>query len=961
MYFLLIRSYIIYNVRVVTQFVVLILALTLSATGTISLAQESGERSNAQSAERLSAARRTGEITVREGEHLFAIGRALVGDDLVRVNRFRKDVLALNPALGASGERIAAGMRLKLPEYVRTTAIAPAAIQIAPQASAMDQAGAVPRRETPANRLAPSTLRASVPERTVTAPSAASSPVTPAVTAANPSAPPSTASAPVTSPAAKPANGESRALSFEVTVNGAKAGTWIFVERNGALYVARDAFDEWRVQLPPEAQSIRFRGEEYWPLSVVREYKSKIDFANQSIDLAFSAASFAATRLTQEVIKRPVVSPVLPSAFFNYDLNYSLAESRGIAPVSSLGMLAEIGASTDWGVLTSSSAGSNLGGNTTLGQPRKWVRLETLFTKDFPDHNRTFRLGDTRSQGGMLGRDVYFGGVQFGTNFGLSPGFVTQPLPTLNGASAAQSTVELYVNDVLRQVSNVPTGPFTLDRLPGLTGSGEARMVVRDLLGRETVIVQPFFTSSRLLAEGLTDWRVEAGSVRRNLGTSNALYGPGFVNGAWRHGISNDFTLEATGASTPKMQNIGLGVATSLPWQLLGKAGVSLSEERSLGAGNQWLIGVERQTYRNTLAVQMQTASIHYRQLGQDVSVNPTKQQFAGNWTYATADWGSFGVGLASIRQFDDSQVKTVSANYSIRVGDRANLSFTANQVLTGSSSASVAATLMVPLGNNIISTAAVSRSSGRESFHVTASQNPGQDQNLGWRVLAGREQELDKQEGGLYYQGQYGRVSGDISQTPVQTATRIGAAGGMVLADGHLFATRRVDQSFAIVEAAGLANVGVGLGNNMLTRTDANGVALIPQLAPYQNNQVRLNAQDLPVSAEIESIEKITVPPYRSATKVTFPVRSGRGALLKIVFDDGEPAPAGAIVRIEGDAQEFYVARRGEAFVTGLQPGSRVTLIWKDRLCAFDVALPKDTPDEIPRVGPLSCKGVSR
>ena len=45
--------------------------------------------------------------------------------------------------------------------------------------------------------------------------------------------------------------------------------------------------------------------------------------------------------------------------------------------------------------------------------------------------------------------------------------------------------------------------------------------------------------------------------------------------------------------------------------------------------------------------------------------------------------------------------------------------------------------------------------------------------------------------------------------------------------------------------------------------------------------------------------------------------MRSGRGPLLRIRFDDGEVAPAGTIVNIEGDKQEFYVARRGEAFAT--------------------------------------------
>ena len=180
-------------------------------------------------------------------------------------------------------------------------------------------------------------------------------------------------------------------------------------------------------------------------------------------------------------------------------------------------------------------------------------------------------------------------------------------------------------------------------------------------------------------------------------------------------------------------------------------------------------------------------------------------------------------------------------------------------------------------------------------------------------------------------------------------------------MADGHVFATPHVSDSFALVEVAGYGNVGVGLGSNVQSYTDAHGVALIPRLSPYQNNQVRLNPAELPINAEIDSIEQSVVPAWRSAVKVKFPVRSGRGALLKIILNDGEVAPAGAIVNIEGDSEEFYVARRGEAFITGLQTKNRIRLKWNDQQCSFDVVLPPEAPDEFPRVGPLTCKGVAR
>jgi outer membrane usher protein len=127
----------------------------------------------------------------------------------------------------------------------------------------------------------------------------------------------------------------------------------------------------------------------------------------------------------------------------------------------------------------------------------------------------------------------------------------------------------------------------------------------------------------------------------------------------------------------------------------------------------------------------------------------------------------------------------------------------------------------------------------------------------------------------------------------------------------------------------------------------------------PYQNNSVRLAPDDLPISAEIENIEKYVVPAWRSTVKVDFPVRGGHGALLKITFEDGEVVPAGAVVNIKGDDEIFYVARRGEAFVTGLQPTNVVVLNWKGQQCEIDVELPLMTEDDIPRIGQLVCKGV--
>ena len=273
-----------------------------------------------------------------------------------------------------------------------------------------------------------------------------------------------------------PSASQDKVFPLDVTVNGAKGGTWVFIERNGVLYAPRDAFDEWRLQFKTDVKPIDFKGEPYWPLAAVPGFKAKIDYGTQSATLLFDPQSFTALKLEKEIVKRPVVSAPLPSAFFNYDFNYTGTALRGAPTVNDVGMLTEVGVTGAWGVLTSSQVARHITSGVEDDQQRPFLRLETTLTHDFPESNRTLRIGDATTRSGAWGRNVYFGGVQFGTNFALTPGFISQPIPSLRGLSTAPSTVELYVNDVLRQTSTVPTGPFAIDNFPIVSGSGEARV-----------------------------------------------------------------------------------------------------------------------------------------------------------------------------------------------------------------------------------------------------------------------------------------------------------------------------------------------------------------------------------------------------------------------------------------------------------------------------------------------------
>ncbi|MBL8512520.1 MAG: fimbrial biogenesis outer membrane usher protein [Betaproteobacteria bacterium] len=749
-----------------------------------------------------------------------------------------------------------------------------------------------------------------------------------------------------------------RFLPLDVTINGAKTGNWLLMEKNGVLYAPEDAFEEWRVNRRPDSVPVQERGQTWFALTAIPGFQSQLDVANQALDLKFQAAAFAATRVTTEREQRHAVTPATPAAWLNYDLSQNFSHTQGLTGTRDLGALLEVGVSSELGVLTSAHAGRGLFGNAA---PGNWRRLETTFVRDFPSGDVTFKLGDTTTRAGTLGRSTYFGGLQLSRNFGFSPGFIAQPIPSIAGQASAPSTVELYVNDSLRQTSKVPTGPFVLDNFPLLTGSGQARVVVRDVLGRETVLVQNFFSHGDLLAKGLTDWSLDAGAVRRNLGTENAAYGQRFGSIVVRHGFTDDFTLEGHVEGGRESRGAGAVANVALPGQLLGQAGFAVSDDKTVGQGSQWTLGIEHSSLRHGFTVRAEGSTRAYRLLGQGSNTLGYSRQLAASYTYSSERLGHMGLGYARIDSFDQGLLSTYSANYSLQLSRSFSVSVFATRVNGRSSSESVGVSVTLPLEGTRAATANATHRAGQTDGYASVSQPLGNESGTGWRALAGSRAGDALVEGGVYVQGGYGQASVDASASRPQKAVRLGVQGGLVLIDKRVFLSRRIQESFALVEVPGYADVGVGFQSSKFARTGADGSALITRLLPYRRNAIRLDPSELPINAELDSIEQIAVPGYRTGVKVTFPVREGRGALIRILFDDNDVAPPGAELKLEGDKQEFFVARRGEAFVTGLKDRNVLRLNWNGKSCDMAVVLPPGKPDEIARVGPVMCRGVPR
>lgn len=753
-----------------------------------------------------------------------------------------------------------------------------------------------------------------------------------------------------------------RLLPLEVRVNQQPGGGWLLMERAGVLFAPAIAFDEWRLNRP-ELPPLRVRGQSWYPLSALPGFAARFHPAAQSVDLDFAPQAFAATRLTQPAPRRPAVSPAEPALALNYDLSLTRSAARGATAQQDLGALVELAWSGDAGVLSSSHAGRNLAVRGFEAAPR-WQRLETSFTRDFPEPRVSLRLGDLATHAGAIGRPVFFGGVQLSRNFALEPGFVSRPIPSLAGTASAPSTLELYINDVLRQTGNLPAGPFTVNELPLPDSTGQVRMVVRDILGRETVVEQSFLSSNALLAAGLSDWSLEAGELRRNLGLPDARYVTRFGAGLFRLGLSPDWTGELrTGISRPQQEASFALSHAHTPWPVLVQAGLSgsrsaLANGHAYGAG--WLLSIERAGVASGWLLRTEGNTAAWRGLGQDLQTPPTRRQTTFSQRLNAGAWGSLGLSIAQTVAGDGSRYLAATAGQSLRVGYRSTLSLGVTRLTGSTAGTRLTATLFVPLGpRSVLSATAAHTRHGDSDTTVGLSASPDEPDGWAWRLLAGERSSAGQAEAGLYRDGPRGSLALDLGQTRALQTLRLGAQGSWVAVDGGLFATRRSGSAMALVEVPGQSGVGVSLLGQVAARTDGDGRALLPQLLPYQANAVRLDPSELPIGAELDSVEMSAVPASRSVVKLRFPVRSGRAALIRVRLDDGGPAPPGAEVGIVGDPRVFYMARRGEVFVTGLGSVATLVLRWRGQSCRLAVTLPPDDGNDITRLGPLGCAGV--
>lgn len=737
-----------------------------------------------------------------------------------------------------------------------------------------------------------------------------------------------------------------------LSVNQQPAGEAVVALRDsaGQWWLPAASLTEARVNLEGSHQQ-RLDEVDYVALQSLAPDSLDFDEAQQALSVVLPPFRFAASQLHagagrgRGATSATVASGKPAGAFLNYDLfidHSDIGNGRS--------------AFTEAGVAI--GPGVALGSLALLRQPtlEANLRLETSYVIDQPEQMTTMRLGDAISRPATsLGRPVRFAGLQFGINFLTQPGLVTVPVPTLAGQAALPSTVDLYVNHVLQSRSAVAPGPFSLTSAPLMAGDGELLLKVTDISGREQAISQRYYASTTLLAPGLSDYSIEAGALRLNYGLRSDDYGDYFASGSWRRGLTEQLTVEA-GASVQQGSRLGLLAGVSAAIAELGSGSLALAASHDrLGSGLQAAVGVERRTREHSFALRTQMADADYRQTGipDQLQLRRLDTVFYG---YRVAGLGSISASWTRQQRVGQDPLRITQLSFSTRQTRWGSLVLTMINLEGAAHDRSLNLFWILPLDGGRSASVLHARSDkGQDQTVFQFQQTPAPGEGLGYRLQGGINA---PQQAMVTAQNLHGLLRAEAAEFRGNTAVRAGLSGALVLMDGSLFAVRRVDSSFGLVRMPGLAGVRVYVDNQLAGRTDARGVALLPRLAAYMKNPVSVEPLDLPLDVQIDALKAEPVPAWRSGVRVDFPLRAVAAATLNLMLSNGQPVPAGADARLEGDetGDSLPVGHEGLVYVTGMKEWNRLQVTWPGGRCTVEIPYAPEK-GSIPYLGQFLCR----
>jgi outer membrane usher protein len=584
------------------------------------------------------------------------------------------------------------------------------------------------------------------------------------------------------------------------------------------------------------------------------------------------------------------------------------------------------------------------------GAGPKFTRDETALIYD--DVRRMLRItaGDLVSRGTGFQSVPLMAGVSVERLFSLQPERLFRPIGNSSFQLDETATVQVRINGVVQRELVLQPGRYNLRDLPLTQGSNLIDLVIRDGTGREIILSDRNFFDFELLAPGITEFSVAAGT-RSGLGNRAPTYSDDpLISGFARRGLSENVTAGIDIQADQRGANGGVSVLWAAPVGVfrLQAAG---STRRGFGGGAAFELGyraagnfgggktrfnldlrAEHRTAQFTTIADFIAAGSAPVNQPTATSFNLSGQIFTGPVTISAS--GSYSIGRAG-----RANTSAAVAGATYQISQRWSVGFFGRYIDDGVKADKGAFLQLVwrPSQNTDVRArydtidresqlsfrSTPSRTVGSLSYGINNRQNYDTDNGtttadafyIGNRFEAGLTHTINTQGGVTNIQDQ---------------RTRLALGTSLAFAGGNLAIGRPIRDSFAIVKRH------QSLQKNPVTidqtergytaKTDILGPALVTELSGYSSRSIYYSVDDLPPGYDLGTGQFVLRPPLNAGYALTVGTDASY-SLIGSVKQDGKGAAyiGGMLYSLDDPSAKpipAFTNRNGRLVATGIKAG---------------------------------------
>ncbi|KJV50102.1 fimbrial assembly protein [Pantoea sp. BL1] len=749
-------------------------------------------------------------------------------------------------------------------------------------------------------------------------------------------------------------NASGQQYMLELVVNQNARGDIVPVERKNGDFWLRSG-DLQRAGIPAE----KLQGEQI-DVNQLAEVKAEYDERRQRLLLTVPPAW-----LPGQVIGKDQRGPRYPGrasngALLNYDFYATRTDNAG-SRLSSWNELRVFGPSGQFstnGVYTQQLEGG------VSGQQEGYIRYDTWFSHEDENDAISWRAGDLVTDALSWSNSVRLGGVQIARDFSVRPDLVTYPLPAFSGQAAVPSSVDLFINGYRSTQANVQPGPWSLTNVPFVNGAGDAVITTTNAVGRQVTTTLPFYVSSSLLRQGLSDYSFSAGALRENYGLENFDYGAAAASGSYRYGLTDWLTLESHAEGSDNVATGGAGGLVKLgSWGVVNGALAQSQMEGKPGTQYSW--GYQYNNSWFSLGTQHILRTADYGNLalvgsrGDSANTSYSLARRSAQYTASVSlnQYGSLGLAYFDIAGGSGDRTRLWNLSWSKNLWGNSSLYISASRDQE-QGDWSGAISLVIPFG---------------EQSSASVSYERDQQGNNNQRLYVSRAMPTD---GGFAYDAAWanqGSDSGNYRQASLRyrnnkidtsagfygdndnTTQWADFTGSLVLMDNRVFAANDINDAFVVVKTD-YPDVTVRYENQAMGRTDHQGYLLVPSISSYYGAKYDIDTLDLPADRTAPKVEQRFAVKRKSGYLLNFPVERLRAASVVLHDKQGQPLPISSQVLRPNQGTE-YIGWDGIVWMENLSAENPIHVVTPDgRSCDTTLTIADGQPKALETYGPLTC-----